>query len=69
MNDVTLAQPAPLKASGAFFVETVTWVQHWTDTLFSFRTTRDPGFRFTSGQFVMVGFAQCSGSTRRSRQS
>jgi len=60
MNDVSLAQPAQapaggLKASGAFFVETVTWVQHWTDTLFSFRTTRDPGFRFQSGQFVMVG--------------
>src|ERR1044071_2528695 len=54
MNDVTLAQPA-LKASGAFFVETVTWVQHWTPSLFSFRTTRDPGLRFSSGQFVMVG--------------
>jgi ferredoxin--NADP+ reductase len=36
-------------------VETVTWVQHWTDELFSFRTTRDPGLRFSSGQFVMVG--------------
>lgn len=54
MTDVTVAQPAP-KASSAFLVETVTWVQHWTDRLFSFRTTRDPGFRFTSGQFVMVG--------------
>src|SRR5215218_2325230 len=54
MNDVTVAQPA-LKASGAFFVETVTWVQHWTPSLFSFRTTRDPSLRFSSGQFVMVG--------------
>jgi ferredoxin--NADP+ reductase len=55
MNDTTVAaKPAP-KASGAFFVETVTWVQHWTDSLFSFRTTRDPGLRFTSGQFLMVG--------------
>jgi ferredoxin--NADP+ reductase len=44
-----------LKASGAFFVETVTWVQHWTESLFSFRTTRDPALRFSSGQFVMVG--------------
>ena len=61
MNDVTLAPPAPLKASGAFFVETVTWVQHWTDSLFSFRTTRDPGFRFTSGQFVMVGLQKDDG--------
>ena len=60
MNDVTLAQPA-LKASGAFFVETVTWVQHWTESLFSFRTTRDPGFRFSSGQFVMVGLMKDDG--------
>jgi ferredoxin--NADP+ reductase len=55
MNDMTLAAKPAIKASGAFFVETVTWVQHWTDSLFSFRTTRDPGLRFTSGQFVMVG--------------
>ena len=54
MNDATLAKPA-LKASGAFYVETVTWVQHWTPELFSFRTTRDAGLRFASGQFVMVG--------------
>ena len=60
MNDVTVAQPA-LKASGAFFVETVTWVQHWTESLFSFRTTRDPGFRFSSGQFVMVGLMKDDG--------
>ena len=30
-------------------------VHHWTDRLFSFRTTRDPGFRFENGQFVMNG--------------
>ncbi len=60
MNDVSLVQPA-LKASGAFFVETVTWVQHWTDTLFSFRTTRDPALRFSSGQFVMVGLMKDDG--------
>jgi len=54
MTEATLA-PAKPKASGAFYVETVTWVQHWTDSLFSFRTTRDPGLRFESGQFVMVG--------------
>ncbi|HEX2559155.1 ferredoxin--NADP reductase [Phenylobacterium sp.] len=54
MTDVTVAAPA-VKKAGAFFVETVTWVQHWTDSLFSFRTTRDPTLRFSSGQFVMVG--------------
>jgi ferredoxin--NADP+ reductase len=30
-------------------------VHHWTDTLFSFTTTRDPGFRFRNGEFAMVG--------------
>jgi ferredoxin/flavodoxin---NADP+ reductase len=64
MNDVSLVQPTAgpaLKASGAFFVETVTWVQHWTSTLFSFRTTRDPALRFASGQFVMVGLQKEDG--------
>ena len=53
--------PAPSKARAAFNVETVTWVKHWTDTLFSFRTTRDPGFRFENGQFVMLGLEQPTG--------
>lgn len=35
--------------------EHVTHVHHWNDSLFTFRTTRDPGFRFDSGHFVMVG--------------
>lgn len=35
--------------------ETVTHVHHWNDTLFSFRTTRDPGFRFRNGYFTMIG--------------
>jgi len=30
-------------------------VNHWNDKLFSFRTTRDPGFRFRNGQFIMIG--------------
>jgi ferredoxin--NADP+ reductase len=30
-------------------------VHHWTDRLFSFTTTRDPGFRYQSGQFSMIG--------------
>ena len=30
-------------------------VHHWNDSLFSFKTTRDPGFRFESGHFVMIG--------------
>jgi len=34
---------------------TVLDVHHWTDTLFSFKTTRDPGFRYLNGQFTMIG--------------
>jgi ferredoxin--NADP+ reductase len=51
----TAVTPAPAKASGAFFVEKVTYVEHWTDELFTLRTTRDPALRFASGQFVMLG--------------
>jgi ferredoxin/flavodoxin---NADP+ reductase len=35
--------------------EEVTSVRHWTESLFSFTTTRDAGFRFQSGQFAMIG--------------
>ncbi len=37
------------------YTETVQSVRHWTDTLFSFTATRNPGFRFISGQFTMIG--------------
>ena len=39
----------------AFHHERVVSVRHWTERLFSFRTTRTPSFRFRSGQFVMMG--------------
>lgn len=41
--------------SPAFGTETVIHVHHWTDAYFSFITTRDTGFRFENGQFVMIG--------------
>ena len=41
--------------SSAFGTETVVDVRHWTDAYFSFTTTRDDGFRFENGQFVMIG--------------
>lgn len=47
--------PAPKKASTAFNRETVTYVRQYTDRLFMFRATRDPGFRFENGQFAMIG--------------
>jgi ferredoxin--NADP+ reductase len=41
--------------SSAFGTETVLDVRHWTDDYFSFTTTRNDGFRFENGQFVMIG--------------
>lgn len=38
-----------------FLEERVTSVHHWTESLFSFKTTRDPSFRFRSGEFTMIG--------------
>lgn len=38
-----------------FYEERVLSVHHWTDTLFSFTTTRDASFRFKNGQFTMIG--------------
>ena len=35
--------------------QTVTSVQHYTDSLFSFRVTRPASMRFRSGEFVMIG--------------
>ena len=39
----------------ALFEERVLDVRHWTESLFSFRTTRDAAYRFKNGQFVMLG--------------
>jgi ferredoxin/flavodoxin---NADP+ reductase len=39
----------------ALLEERVLSVRHWTERLFSFVTTRDPGFRFENGQFTMIG--------------
>ncbi len=38
-----------------FRSEQVLDIHHWNDKLFSFRTTRDAGFRFRNGQFIMLG--------------
>jgi ferredoxin--NADP+ reductase len=38
-----------------FNEERVLSVHHWTDRLFSFRTTRNPAFRYRNGQFTMIG--------------
>ena len=53
--DALPATDARPKIPAAFQGEAVTWVHHWTDRLFSFRCTRSGGFRFTAGQFAMIG--------------
>ena len=48
------ATPAA-KAPALPDAQTVTEVQHYTDRLFRFRTTRPASLRFRSGEFVMIG--------------
>jgi ferredoxin--NADP+ reductase len=43
------------RAVAAIGKERVLSVRHWTDDQFTFTTTREAAFRFTNGQFVMVG--------------
>jgi len=38
--------------------EEVLSVHHWTDRLFSFRTTRGPTLRFSNGHFTMIGLEE-----------
>lgn len=47
-----------------FTEERVLGVHHWTETLFSFTTTRDPGFRFRNGEFTMMGLAGSAGQAK-----
>jgi ferredoxin--NADP+ reductase len=51
LQDAEIGFPIP----PGVYAETVTEVQHYSDSLFRFRVTRDPAFRFRSGEFVMIG--------------
>ena len=46
-------------------IEKVLNVHHWNDTLFSFKTTRSPSFRFRNGEFVMLGIPDSEKSVMR----
>jgi len=50
-----LPQPQRTETMSSLATERVLSVHHWNESLFSFRTTRDPGLRFENGQFVMIG--------------
>jgi ferredoxin--NADP+ reductase len=39
----------------AFNEERVLSIHHWTDKLFTFKTTRDASLRFSNGHFTMIG--------------
>jgi ferredoxin/flavodoxin---NADP+ reductase len=44
-----------MSMSSNILEKTVLDVHHWTDSLFTLKLSRDPGFRFESGQFAMIG--------------
>lgn len=50
-----MSDTAPAARPSPFHEQTVLWVRHWTDSLFSFAITRPEDFRFRSGEFVMIG--------------
>lgn len=53
MSNRTIA--ARIAPNAAFHIETVNWVRHWNEHLFSFTVTRPPSLRFRSGEFMMLG--------------
>lgn len=57
MTDTKTTDVKPVKKinPNAPTQETVLATKHFTDTLFSFSITRPAGFRFRSGEFVMIG--------------
>ena len=55
MTEQTLVNETAAKPVTLPDAQTVTTVQHWTDSLFSFRVTRPASLRFRSGEFVMIG--------------
>lgn len=55
MTTIDVAAAEAFAESKGLFLQTVTWVHHWTPGLFSFRVDRPQSLRFDSGEFVMIG--------------
>ncbi len=55
LRPVTQAQATAAKPAHLPDAQIVTEVEHYTDRLFRFRTTRPRSLRFRSGEFVMIG--------------
>ncbi|MEO1140064.1 MAG: ferredoxin--NADP reductase [Pseudomonadota bacterium] len=68
MNEtVPVTEAKPVKVPTLPDAQTVTEVKHWTDRLFSFRTTRPASLRFRSGEFVMIGLMQTDEKTGKEK--
>lgn len=55
IQEIPAIDEAPRPLAPGLRRERVLDITHYTDKLFSFRTTRAPSFRFQSGQFAMIG--------------
>ena len=44
-----------MNTSDKYTIETITEMQTWAANLFSFKTTRNPAYRFIAGQFARLG--------------
>ncbi len=64
MDSVNTASAAefPAVTSATSDAVRVLDVHHWTDKLFSFSVERPAGFRFRSGEFVMIGLLNEAGA-------
>lgn len=52
-----LGSPVSASVCGKWTEERILGIRRWAPQLFSFRTTRHPGFRFAPGQFARLGLA------------
>jgi ferredoxin--NADP+ reductase len=50
-----------MSATDKYTTETITEVRRWASNLFSFKTTRDLGYRFVPGQFARLGVKKAEG--------
>jgi ferredoxin--NADP+ reductase len=67
MDGTTSTPVKPAKVPGEipaarYTTQRITWIKRWTDHLFSFRITRDAGYRFKPGQFARLGVYRDDGS-------
>lgn len=67
MDGTVEAPQRPAKVPGElpaakYTRQRITWIRPWTGHLFSFRITRDAGYRFRPGQFARLGLYRDDGA-------